>query len=67
MAILCPISHAKDFPMHIPLPETLSTDGLVLCEHVRSMDIEARGYKVLESVDSDFLNRITHICKLSII
>lgn len=63
LAMVVPISHAKDFPMHIDLPKGLKTDGKVLCEHARSMDIEARGYEYLESLPEDFLERILKICK----
>jgi mRNA interferase MazF len=66
LAIMCPISHAKPFPMHIELPSGLKTTGYVLCEHIRSMDIDARGYKVLEKVDADFLHKIIKICKMSL-
>lgn len=63
MALLCPISHAKDFPLHIDLPSGLKTDGKVLCEHLRSMDISARGYRVLEKVPNDFLQTVLTYCK----
>ena len=55
---VCPISHANDFPLHISLPEGLKTEGKVLCEHIRGMDIEARTYKYLESVPASFMAQI---------
>lgn len=67
MKWLVPISHATDYPLHIDLPEGLKTDGKVLCEHIRSMDIGARGYSIIECLtDSDegkvFFERIKKIC-----
>ena len=55
---VCPISHANNYPLHIALPQNLNTDGKVLCEHLRSMDIESRGYKVIEHVPENFLQDI---------
>lgn len=55
---VCPISHAKDYPLHIPLPNGLKTDGKVLCEHIRGMDIVSRTYKYLESVPVSFMTQI---------
>ena len=63
-ALLCPISHAKDFPLHIDLPAGIRTDGKVLCEHIRSMDIETRGYTKIETVPQEFMNYISELCQL---
>lgn len=61
--LVCPISHAKDFPLHIDLPSNLKTDGKVLCEHIRALDIVARGYKYVETVPDEFINNISDILK----
>ena len=61
--LLCPISHTKDFPLHICLPDGMKTDGKVLCEHIRAMDIAERGYKYVESVPSDFMKEISDVLK----
>lgn len=62
-AIVCPISHANNFPLNIPLPNGLKTTGKVLCGHIRYLDISARNYQYIESVDQAFLNYILQICK----
>lgn len=61
--LVCPISHAKDFPLHIDLPNGLKTDGKVLCEHVRALDVTARPYKYIESVPEDYIETISDILK----
>lgn len=61
--LVCPISHAKDFPLHINLPSGLTTDGKVLCEHIRALDIDARPYKYVETVPNDFMENISDILK----
>ena len=60
---VCPISHAKEYPLHLELPPGLPVDGKVLCEQIRSLDIYNRGYKVICRVSDDFLNRILSIEK----
>lgn len=68
MKWVVPISHAIDYPLHIDLPKELGlkTEGKVLCEHIRSMDLDNRNYKVLERLDSEegkaFVNKIKKIC-----
>lgn len=61
--LVCPISHAKDFPLHIDLPVGLKTDGKVLCEHIRALDINARPYKYVETVSDVFIKKISDILK----
>lgn len=41
LAILCPITNTKNnFPLHIPLDERTKTTGVILCEHIRAVDLE---------------------------
>lgn len=63
---VCPVSHANDYPLHIPLPKGLKTDGKVLCEHIRGMDIYSRTYKYLESVPVSFMTQISAYLNLII-
>ena len=66
IVLVCPVSHAKDFPLHIDLPDGLNTDGKVLCERVRALDIHARTYRFLESAPEDFMRKISNIVKACI-
>ena len=62
MAILCPITNTnKPFPLHVALDNRTITTGVVLCEHVKSLDINARNYKLIERIPSDLLNQIINI------
>lgn len=59
LAILCPITNTNNkFPLHIPLPENLVTTGAVLCEHIRTLDLNARQYTYVETVSPEFLKSI---------
>ena len=43
LAIVCPVtSHAKDYPFETALPPGLRIHGVVLADHVRSLDWRAR-------------------------
>ena len=59
MTIVCPITNtSRPFPLHIALDERTNTTGVVLCEHVKSMDIENRQYKFIEEMPKDLLNEV---------
>ena len=62
MTIVCPITNTDNkFPLHVPLDVRTATTGVVLCEHVRSMDIQARGYTVIEELPADLLEKVLEI------
>lgn len=62
MTIVCPITNTNNkFPLHVPLDERTVTTGVVLCEHIRSMDIQARGYTVIEEIPADLLEKVLEI------
>ena len=57
--IVCPITNTnKPFPLHIPLDGRTKTTGVVLCEHVKAVDISARSYKVIERMPNDLINEV---------
>lgn len=56
LAILCPItSHAKGYPFEVPLPKTMKTKGVILADHVKSLDWQARGARITEKVPPSVL------------
>jgi mRNA interferase MazF len=58
LAILCPITNTNNyFPLHIPLDDRTQTTGVILCEHVRTLDLNARAYMVVEQLPEDILTR----------
>jgi len=62
LAIVCPITNTNNsFPLHIKLDDRTMTTGVILCEHVRSLDISARGYKVVEPLPQDLLQNLISI------
>lgn len=62
LAIVCPITNTRNnFPLHVPLPDGLNTTGVVLCEHVRTLDLNARQHTYVETVSAEFLRCVIDI------
>lgn len=67
MAIVCPItSKTKDYPMHVPLDGRTRTQGEILCEHVTSLDYQARGAVCVETLPEDLLQDVLERVRMSI-
>jgi mRNA interferase MazF len=67
LAMICPITNAdSNFPTHIKLDSHAQTTGFVLCEHIHSFDINKRGYKFVERISSEMLEKILDVIFLEI-
>ena len=61
MTLVCPITSINNgFPLHIELPDDLSTDGYVVSEQVRAFDLSARNPSFVEHIErsSNFMVNI---------
>lgn len=63
LALFSPItSHAKGYPFEVPLPVGLGISGVVLADHVKSLDWRARGAEYAgaapEGVVAEVLRRL---------
>lgn len=64
MKIICPITRTNNrFPLHVPLDDRTKTTGVVLCEHVRSLDLNARTHRVVERIPTDLLENVLTIVR----
>ncbi|MDR1617253.1 MAG: type II toxin-antitoxin system PemK/MazF family toxin [Syntrophomonadaceae bacterium] len=62
LTLVCPITNTdRPFPLHVPLDDRTITTGVILCEHVKALDIKARDYKVIEQIPVDLLEEIIAI------
>ena len=62
LALVCPITNTNNaFPLHIPLDHRTVTTGVVLCEHIKALDINARTYKVIEQIPDDLLKKVIDV------
>ena len=59
IAVVCPITSTnKPYPFHVELDSNTKTYGSILCDHVISLDIVARGYSYIESVSDEILDSV---------
>lgn len=59
LAILCPItSHAKGYPFEVTLPRGMKTKGVILADHVKSLDWHAREARIIEHVSPSVLAEV---------
>lgn len=59
LVIVCPISNTQsDFPLHIKLDDRTATTGSILCQHIKSLDINSRGYVFVEHLPEDILQEV---------
>jgi mRNA interferase MazF len=50
LAIVCPITNTdRGFPLHVPLDEQTKTEGVIMCEQVKALDLQARAASFIES------------------
>lgn len=64
LVIACPITNTNNrFPLHIELDKRTQTTGVILCEHIKSLDLASRGYKQVEKVPQDILENVLNIVK----
>lgn len=62
LAIVCPITNTDNrFPLHVPLDGRTTTTGVVLCEHIRSLDLNARQYRFVEKIPDDILKNVINV------
>ncbi|CAN5813363.1 endoribonuclease MazF [soil metagenome] len=59
LAVVCPIaSRERGWPMEVRLPPGLPIEGVVLVDHVRSVDREARKMEVVGIAPAEVLDEI---------
>ncbi len=59
LALVCPVtSRAKGYPFEIPLPPGLPVSGVVLADHLRSLDWQTRQGTFICKLSAHFLGEI---------
>lgn len=62
LSIVCPITNTdKNFPLHVSLDERTKTTGVVLCEHIKSLDLSSRTFQEVEEIPKDLLEKVINI------
>lgn len=58
MAVVCPITNTNNkFPLHIPLDNRTETTGVILTEHMKSLDVISREIQFAEKLPEDLLEK----------
>ena len=59
LLMVLPITNTdNDFPLHILLDHRTTTTGVILCEHIKSIDKTVRKIKKIEELPNDILEHI---------
>jgi mRNA interferase MazF len=59
LCLVCPVtSRAKGYPFEVRLPDGLPVSGVVLSDHVRSADWQARDAEVIDRVPAEVLDEV---------
>lgn len=67
LGIVCPItSTRRGFPLHVVLDARTRTQGEILCEQVKSLDLAARQARLLETLPEDLLRDVLDRIGLSL-
>ena len=62
LSIVCPITNTNNyFPLHVPLDNRTKTTGVILCEHIKSLDLNSRNYQEVEKLPNDLLQDVIDI------
>ncbi len=56
LCLACPVtSHVKGYPFEVRLSEDQSIEGVILADHIKSLDWKRRKAKLIEKVEDDAL------------
>lgn len=62
LAMVCPITNSPNsFPLHIALDDRTSTTGSIMCQHLRTLDVDSRGYNYVERIPDDILKKVIDV------
>ncbi|MCQ2412174.1 MAG: type II toxin-antitoxin system PemK/MazF family toxin [Sphaerochaetaceae bacterium] len=64
LTFVCPITSSKrKTPFQIPLDERTKTQGCILCDQARMVDLKSRKHSVLETLPDDILDYTLRVFK----
>ena len=60
--IVSPITNTnRNYPLHIPLDERTTTTGVIMCDQIRTLDLNSRHYIFVEKVPADILKKVIDV------
>lgn len=62
LKLVCPITSSEPKnPLKVPLIGKIKTTGTILCDQVKSLDINARKYRVVEKIPKELLSEVLDV------
>ena len=62
LAIVCPLTNTRrDFPFHVPIPQSSSLAGFIMVEQVKSVDFRSRQAKRIERASDELLAHVLSV------
>ena len=62
LSIVCPITNTNNhFPLNIPLDNRTKTTGVILCEHIKALDLNSKTFQIVEKLPDDILQNVIDI------
>jgi len=62
MPVVCPITNTNRlFPFHVSLDDRTKTTGVILCEQIKTVDLDERGMEYVEELPQDMLEKVLNI------
>jgi len=60
--IVCPITgSSRPYPTRVQLDEETKTQGFIICEHIKTIDVSARTPQFVEKLNENILDRVLAI------
>jgi mRNA interferase MazF len=60
--LVCPITNKdKNFPLDVRLDENTTTTGVILCGHIKALDLNARNATFKEHIPDELLDEVLDI------
>lgn len=62
MTMVCPITRTdRGYPFHVPLDSSTQTQGFILCEQARMLDLSSRNARVKERAPAEIVAEVVDI------
>ena len=58
LAVFCPITSREGYPFELAVPDGLPVSGVVLCDHIRSLDWRERQWQQITAAPAAFVREV---------
>jgi len=62
LTIVCPITNTNNrFPLHTPIDDKTQTTCVIMCEHIKALDLKNRKYQEVECLPDDIMTKVINV------